>query len=64
MSHKQELLRVKEAAEYLGVSPNTVRNWGRDGKLPELRHPMNHYRLFRISDLVRIRRKLDDLGRR
>ena len=26
-------LRIKEAAEYLGVSPNTLRNWGRDGKI-------------------------------
>jgi len=38
-------LRIKEAAEYLGVSPNTLRNWGRSGKLAERRHPINDYRL-------------------
>ena len=37
-------LRIKEAAEYLGVSANTLRNWGRDEKITEHRHPMNNYR--------------------
>ena len=44
-------LRIKEAAEYLGVSPNTLRNWGRDGKLIERRHPINGYRLYSPKDL-------------
>lgn len=52
-SHDQEkLLRVKEAAELLGVSPNTVRAWGAAGKIPEYRHPANGYRLYRRSELV------------
>ena len=49
-------LRIKEAAEYLGVSPNTLRNWGRDGKITEHRHPMNNYRLYRKGDLSRLLR--------
>ena len=48
--------RIKEAAEYLGVSPNTLRNWGRDGKIAEHRHPMNNYRLYKQSDLTRLLR--------
>lgn len=44
-------LRIKQAAEYLGVSPNTLRNWGRDGKLTERRHPMNAYRLYSKEEL-------------
>jgi excisionase family DNA binding protein len=44
-------LRIKEAAEYLGVSPNTLRNWGRSGKLTERRHPMNDYRLYSKTEL-------------
>ena len=44
-------LRIKEAAEYLGVSPNTLRNWGRNGKLAERRHPMNGYRLYAKDEL-------------
>jgi MerR family copper efflux transcriptional regulator len=51
MLRLDEFLTVKEAAEFLGVSPNTVRNWGREDKLPEHRHPINNYRLYRRQDL-------------
>ena len=44
-------LRIKEAAVYLGVSPNTLRNWGRSGKIKEYRHPVNNYRLFKEEEL-------------
>ncbi len=44
-------LRIKAAAEYLGVSPNTLRNWGRSGKLAERRHPINDYRLYAKEEL-------------
>jgi len=59
MSRQQRLLLVKEAAALLGVSPNTIRNWGRDGKLPEFRHPLNNYRLFRQADLEKLQRRLE-----
>lgn len=49
-------LRIKEAAAFLGVSLNTLRNWGRDGKLPMHRNPVNRYRLFKKSDLERLLR--------
>ena len=51
MAKLDSFLTVKEAAEYLGVAPNTLRNWGREGKVPEHRNPLNGYRLFKISDL-------------
>lgn len=47
-------LRVKEAAELLGVAPNTIRAWGAAGKIPEYRHPVNNYRLYRLDDLKRL----------
>ena len=43
MMRQEGFLRVKEAARMLGVSPNTVRAWGADGKIPEYRHPVNRY---------------------
>jgi MerR family copper efflux transcriptional regulator len=43
--------RISEAAEYLGVSPNTLRNWVNSGKVVAVRHPVNGYRLFRKEDL-------------
>jgi len=49
-------LRIKEAAEYLGVSPNTLRNWGRSEKITEHRHPVNNYRLYKKTELDRLLR--------
>ncbi len=33
-------VKLREAAKMLGVSPNTLRNWGRSGKLKATRHPV------------------------
>ena len=54
-----EFLTVAEAAEYLGVCPNTIRNWGKDHKIPEHRHPLNNYRLYRRSDLDGVWRQIE-----
>jgi excisionase family DNA binding protein len=54
MLRKKGFLRVKEAAEVLGVSPNTVRSWGAQGKIPEYRHPLNNYRLYKRSELDKL----------
>lgn len=54
MPKLDEYVRIAEAAEYLGVCRNTLRNWGRTGKLPEYRHPVNNYRLFKVSDLKQL----------
>lgn len=51
-----EYLTVKSAAEFLGVSPSTLRNWDRAGKLTPHRHPMNHYRLYRRNELEAVLR--------
>jgi len=47
----RDYLRISEAAEYLGVSPNTLRNWENAGKLVAHRHPINKYRLFKREEL-------------
>lgn len=52
-------VRVKEAAGILGVSPNTIRAWGSDGKLREYRHPLNNYRLFKRKELIQVLRRLE-----
>jgi DNA (cytosine-5)-methyltransferase 1 len=54
MMRRGGYLRVKEAAELLGVSPNTVRTWGGAGKIPEYRHPVNNYRLYKKAELERL----------
>jgi MerR family transcriptional regulator, copper efflux regulator len=49
-----EYLTIKEAAEFLGVSPSTLRNWEKQGKLSTHRNPVNRYRLYRKDDLERL----------
>ena len=56
---KEGFVRVKQAAAMLGVSPNTVRAWGADGKVPEYRHPVNNYRLYKVADLKKILHQLE-----
>lgn len=55
----KDFLRISEAAEYLGVSPNTLRNWESAGKIVAIRHPVNHYRLFRREDLDAMLKRLE-----
>ncbi len=42
---------MKEAAQFLGVSPETLRNWDQSGKFKAIRHPVNGYRLYRREKL-------------
>ncbi len=54
MLREKGFIRVKEAAALLGVSPNTVRAWGAEGKIPEYRHPANNYRLYKRDELQQV----------
>ena len=42
---------IKEAAAFLGVSPQTVRRWERDGKLPPPQRTQGNQRRYDISKL-------------
>ena len=53
-----DFLRISEAAGYLGVSPNTLRNWDNAGKIAAVRHPVNDYRLFKPEDLEALLKKV------
>ncbi len=57
--HLSDYLTVSEAAEKLGVSPSTLRNWDRSGKLKARRHPMNGYRLYKYTELVALKAKIE-----
>lgn len=49
-----KLISIKKASEILGVTPLTLRNWDRDGKLKALRHPMNNYRVYKRQDIEKL----------
>ena len=59
MPRLDEYLQITDAAEYLGVCRNTLRNWGKAGKITELRHPINNYRLYKKTDLKRLLRETE-----
>lgn len=45
------MLRVGEAAAYLSVTTETLRNWDKSGRLVPTRHPVTGYRYYRQEDL-------------
>lgn len=51
MQKLSEYVKVAEGAAILGVSQNTLRTWGEDGRVPMYRNPANGWRLFRRDDL-------------
>ena len=59
MAIREGYATVTEAARALGVAKNTIRSWGAEGRIPEYRHPVNNYRLYKRTDLERLIRKLE-----
>ena len=49
-----DYLKTADAAEFLGVSQNTLRTWAKQGKIPVRVNPANGYRLFRQSELAHL----------
>lgn len=56
---KEIYFSIKEAANILGVSPLTLRNWDKSGKFHAQRHPMNNYRVYKLSALEGIIRDIE-----
>lgn len=54
MNKADDFLRVKKAADFLGVTPNTLKNWEKEKKIIVYRHPLNKYRLYNKTDLQRL----------
>ena len=52
-------ITIKQAAKILGVSPLTLRNWDKSGKLKAHRHPMNNYRVYKIEDLETVIQEIE-----
>ena len=55
-----DYLTIKQAAEFLGVSPGTLRNWDRAGKIQTHRHPISGYRLFDKQSLEQLLQQVRD----
>jgi hypothetical protein len=53
MRNLRDFITIRQAADMIGVSPATLRNWDRSGKRKATRHPLNRYRLYRQQDVQR-----------
>lgn len=51
MQKIDDYLKIKAAAEFVGVSASTLRNWEKQRKLKAHRNPYNSYRLYKRADL-------------
>lgn len=51
---EDKFITIKKAAEILGVSSLTLRNWDKSGKFKALRHPINNYRVYKLSDVEKL----------
>ena len=54
MKKINEYMRIKDAAQFLGVTENTLRNWEKEKKISVYRNPLNRYRLYRQEDLEQL----------
>jgi DNA (cytosine-5)-methyltransferase 1 len=50
---------IKQAAKLLNVTPLTLRNWDKNGKLRAYRQPLNNYRIYKTEQLEMFLRKME-----
>lgn len=50
----KQFLNVKQVAKILGVTPLTIRNWDKKGKLQAYRNPINNYRVYKVDDVEKL----------
>jgi len=56
----KQFLNVKQVAKLLGVTPLTIRNWDKRGKLQAYRNPINNYRVYKIEDVEKLLGQIDE----
>jgi len=62
MSRKR-YFTINEAAKLLGVTPLTLRNWDKKGKLKALRNPINNYRIYKYEEIELLLRRIESKGK-
>lgn len=60
---QKRYLTIKKAAEMLGVTTLTLRNWDKKGKLKALRNPINNYRIYKPEEIELFLRKIESKGK-
>lgn len=57
---EKQYLTIKETAVLIGVTPLTLRNWDKKGKLVARRHPVNNYRVYKKEDIDALMQKIEE----
>jgi excisionase family DNA binding protein len=60
---EKKYLTIHEVAKLLSITPLTLRNWDKSGKLKALRNPINNYRVYKAMDIDILLRKIDSRGK-
>ncbi len=55
----KKFLNVTEVSKIVGVTPLTVRNWDKKGKLRAYRNPVNNYRMYKVEDVEKLMQKIE-----
>ena len=53
MSNKKKLLKIREAAEMLGVNLETLRRWDRDGTFKAVRIGKRGHRMYDEDEILK-----------
>ena len=56
---EKRYVTVNTVAKLLGVTPLTMRNWDKAGKLVALRNPINNYRVYKKDEIDLFLRKME-----
>lgn len=59
MNISKKYLKIKEVAKILGVTPLTLRNWDKKGKLKAYRNPINNYRVYKPEEVELFLREIE-----
>lgn len=55
----QKYITIQKAARLLHVTPLTLRNWDKNGKLKAYRQPANNYRVYRLDQIEIFLRRME-----
>lgn len=53
MTKKVKLLRIRQVAEMLGVNPETLRRWDRDGTFKAIRIGKRGHRMYEEAEILK-----------
>ena len=55
-----QYITIKEASTILGVTKLTLINWDKSGKLLARRHPFNNYRVYKLEDIDKVLKMIEN----